>query len=388
MSLFLGNKVADMFHDHFGGNSIVIKSPGRINLIGEHVDYNDGFVLPAAIDKAVYIAMGKKNSNGIRLYSDEYKQHIEVKLSEVRPSKSHPWTNYILGVVDQLKKRGYPIGGFDLVITGDIPLGAGLSSSAAVECATAFGVNELFGLNLHKLDLVKLSQQAEHEFAGVKCGIMDQFASMFGKAGHAIRLDCRSLEYEYIPLTFDGLSFVLFDTQVKHALASTAYNRRREECDEAIALIKRANPQIQSLRDCTLQMVDNALSYEDPILYKRAQFVLCEIDRVVQGCHDLEKKDSKSFGQKMFLSHEGLKVQYEVSCAELDFLIDQVKENQAVIGARMMGGGFGGCTINLVEKPAVDNIVSRLQQAYWNEFKLELKAYPVSVENGTDVVSN
>jgi galactokinase len=380
------HSIREEFASRFGQQAVIVRSPGRINLIGEHTDYNDGFVLPGAIDKAVYVAVQKNSSPIIRLFAGEYNDDAEVGVEALKPSTEKPWTNYILGVVDQLLKAGHTLSGFDLIIHGDIPLGAGLSSSAAVECATAFALNEIFNLGLSRLDMVKISQQAEHEFAGVKCGIMDQFASMFGKKDHVIKLDCRSLEYEYVPVKLQGHSLVLFDTQVKHALASSAYNTRRAECEAAVSLINMEQPQVKSLRDATLDMVKQYVRPAGATLYNRAYYVVSEINRVEEACEDLTRHDLLSVGKKMFATHEGLSRQYEVSCAELDFLCDQVKDNPFVPGARMMGGGFGGCTLNLIATEKIPTVVDAVSQAYRNKFNLELKSYVVNLEEGTGLV--
>lgn len=374
------------FTSYYGGEPTLVKSPGRINLIGEHTDYNDGFVLPAAIDKAVYIAVRKNVDDQIRLFAQEYNDLVETSLCDLRPSEEKPWTNYILGVVDQLKKRGYSLSGFDLVIMGDIPLGAGLSSSAAVECATAFALNEIFSLGVPRLELVKLAQKAEHEFAGVMCGIMDQFASVFGKKDHVIKLDCRSLAYEYVPIKLEGFKLLLFDSQVKHSLASSAYNKRREECEASVELIRKKYPAVQRLRDATPEMVSECVKPVDDILFQRADYIVNEVIRVPLACDDLMNNNIHAFGQKMFATHQGLSKQYEVSCPELDFLVDQVKSHPSVLGARMMGGGFGGCTINIIEESAVPEVINSLTHVYNDAFKINLKAYQVSPEDGTSIV--
>lgn len=373
------------FNRHFGGDPIVVKSPGRINLIGEHTDYNQGFVLPAAIDKAVYVAVRKNEDNQIRLFAQAYDDFEEITVDDLKPSVVKPWTNYILGVVDQLKKRGQALTGFELIITGDIPLGAGLSSSAAVECATAFALNEIFDLKLSRLELVKLAQKAEHEFAGVMCGIMDQFASVFGKKDHVIKLDCRSLEYEYVPLKLDGLNLVLFDSQVKHSLASSAYNKRREACEASVELIRKRYPAVQSLRDATPEMVYECVKPVDEVLFQRANYVVQEIIRVPLACNDLMENNIKAFGTKMFATHHGLSKHYEVSCPELDFLVDQVQHIPSVLGARMMGGGFGGCTLNIIEESATPAVVDSLTRSYFDAFAIDLKTYLVSLEDGTHI---
>jgi galactokinase len=379
--------VSNEFGNRFGGYPIIVRSPGRINLIGEHTDYNEGYVLPGAIDKAVYVAVGNNNSDRINLFAIEYNEVVAIRLEEVRPSAEHPWTNYILGVVDQLSKRGCVISGFNLVIAGDIPLGAGLSSSAAVECATALALNHLFGLKISKLDLVKLSQKAEHEFAGVKCGIMDQFASMFGKKDHVIKLDCRSLDYEYIQVRMDGYKILLFDTRVKHSLASSEYNTRREECEHALSLIRKNYPNVSSLRDATPEMVEECVKPAGRTFYNRAKFVVDEIERVKKACEDLRCRNLDAFGKEMFATHKGLSELYEVSCEELDFLVDEVSDDPAVLGARMMGGGFGGCTINLIREQVAASLTNRLKEAYKKQFGIDLKSCEVSLEEGTSIVS-
>ena len=255
-------------------NTIIVRSPGRINLIGEHTDYNNGFVLPAAINKAVYVVIEKKAGNSIFLHSVDFNESVEVELADIKPVPGH-WSTYILGVVDQMVKRGYSLGGFKLSIYGDVPLGAGLSSSAAVECAAALALNELFALNIERIDLVKIAQLAEHEFAGVKCGIMDQFASVFGKKDSVIKLDCRSLEYEYFPVNMEGYKIVLLDSQIKHSLASTEYNVRRSQCEEGVTIIKKKFPEVESLRDVSLTMIEECLG-NDEIISKRFRFVVEE----------------------------------------------------------------------------------------------------------------
>src|SRR5215204_5973620 len=248
-------KLKEKFKSLFNSESLLIRSPGRVNIIGEHTDYNEGFVLPAAIDKAIYIAIGKRDDDIIHLYAQDYEQSHEVTLNTVAPSDKH-WPNYILGIVDQLQKRGYQPGGFNLAIDGDVPLGAGLSSSAAVECATAFALNELFKLGIDKIELVKMAQLAEQTFAKVMVGIMDQFTSMFGKKDHVIKLDCRSLEYEYVPFKLAGIKILLLNTNVKHSLASSEYNTRRKECEQGVAWVKEFEPAVNSLRDTTIAMLD------------------------------------------------------------------------------------------------------------------------------------
>ncbi|MBX2967602.1 MAG: galactokinase [Cyclobacteriaceae bacterium] len=382
----LTQHIRNTFIHRFGAEPIIVRSPGRINLIGEHTDYNDGLVLPAAIDKAVYVAVKENPHNVMRLVSDEYKDVVEVPVANLAPSSAKPWTNYIVGVADQFQKRGFKVGGFDLVIAGDVPLGAGLSSSAAVECATAYALNEIFAYGLERLELVKLAQLAEHEFAGVKCGIMDQFASVFGKNDHLIKLDCRSLEYTYIPIDLTGYKLILFDSCVKHSLASSAYNTRREECESGLRMIQYYYPEVKSLRDATLEQVVECIKPVDQTVYKRCVYVVMEINRVELACEDLLRHDLASFGQRMFQTHAGLSCEYEVSCAELDFLVDQVKHFPSVIGARMMGGGFGGCTINLIAEDSVNQVTEAVTQSYQQKFAVAPRVYEVAPSAGTAVL--
>ena len=360
----------------------MVRSPGRVNLIGEHTDYNEGFVLPAAINKEIFFAIAPNGTNSLRAYSYNLEEHAEFDLGDVQRSEI-AWANYLLGVVAQLQRAKHQVEGFDLVFGGNIPIGAGLSSSAAVECGMAFGLNEIFRFGIDKLTLVKMAQKAEHEYALVMCGIMDQFASMFGKRDHAIKLDCRSLEYEYYHLAMEQYRIVLCDTQVKHSLASSAYNTRRQECEAGVAILHRHYPGVLSLRDATLDMLARHRQEFDPVVYRRCTYVVSENNRVEAACADLAKDDMKAFGQKMYASHEGLQHDYEVSCPELDFLVDQARESDAVLGARMMGGGFGGCTINLVRVDAIDAFVQQMEQAYQQRFGITLKTYIAEIVDGS-----
>jgi len=376
--------IVERFTGMYHSKPVVFRSPGRINLIGEHTDYNDGFVLPAAIDKAVYVAVNKRNDDEIHLYSQEFDEIYKTVLSKIHPVKG--WPDYVLGVIYQLQKRGVISGGFNMVLEGDIPIGAGLSSSAAVECATAYALNDLFQCNIERMTLVKMAQKAEHEFAGVQCGIMDQFASMFGKKEHVIRLDCRTLEYEYFPFKMDAVKIVLLDTKVKHSLASSEYNVRRLQCEEGVLIIRQKYPSVKNLRDVTVSMLEDCLA-EESIVYKRCRYVVEENLRLQAACRDLLNDNLEAFGKKMYQTHQGLSKWYEVSCKELDFLVDAVKNEEAVLGARMMGGGFGGCTINLVKKDTVESVIQKVSAAYQEKMQKELKAYVVQIEGGTSKIN-
>ena len=371
---------------HVQQHSIITRSPGRINLIGEHTDYNEVYVLPAAIDKAAYLSLTPRQDQTIVLHALDLGEVFRVPMGEIKKIPGS-WTNYILGVVDQFIQRGIAVPGFEAALVADIPLGAGLSSSAAVECATAMALNEWLATGLDKLTLVKMSQMAEHAYAGVQCGIMDQFASMFGKKDHVIRLDCRSLQYEYVPFLTKGIRIVLMDTQIKHSLASSEYNTRRQQCDLGVSLIRKHHPEVSSLRDVTREMLDEFVLQKDPLIYHRCQYVVEENGRLLEACEDLRKGDLRSFGSKLFVTHEGLSHLYQVSCEELDFLVDHVRNNPSVLGARMMGGGFGGCTLNLVREEAVDELIHSASRAYLDFSGQELKAYVASIEDGTSRIS-
>jgi len=385
MTQTLRDTVYEKFRSLFTDAPLLVRSPGRVNLIGEHTDYNNGLVLPAAIDKNIVLAIGKRDDNTIQLYSLDQQQGHSTTLNELERSPLL-WPDYLLGVVQQLINRGYALGGFNLVFGGDIPQGAGLSSSAALECATAFALNELFGLGIERLDIALIGQAAENDFVGVKCGLMDQFASVFGRDQRLIKLDCRDFTYEYIPFTNADLRIVLFDTQVKHSLASSAYNERREQCERGVALIREHIPAVESLRDATLEQLERYVKPVDPIVYNRCRYVVSEIQRLQDACEDLRRDDFSGFGKRMFETHDGLQHLYEVSCAELDVLVDAVRDNGAVLGARMMGGGFGGCTINLVQADRVPEVIDSVREIYKEKTGRQLEAYIANISAGTSVI--
>ena len=379
-------RIIKAFRERFSGEPLAFRSPGRINLIGEHTDYNNGFVLPAAINKEIIIVISENQTDNCNFYAIDINESFSFSLNQIQQSPLE-WPNYLAGVVVEFKKRKIPIRGFDLVIGGDIPIGAGLSSSAAVECCLTRALNELFGAGLSVLEMVKLAQKAENNFVGVQCGIMDQFASMMGKADHLIKLDCRSLDYEYYPLHLKEYTILLFDTGVKHSLGSSDYNTRRLECEQGVRAMQKIYPDINSLRDANPYLVDLCLKGKvADNIYWRCKYVVEENLRVQKGCEDLMKNDIPAFGNKMFLTHEGLSQLYEVSCAELDYLVNKAKEDSRIVGARMMGGGFGGCTINIVDKSAINAIRSEFSEAYKNEFVIELKTYPVELSGGTSAI--
>jgi galactokinase len=375
----------DAFRKIFDAEPMLIKSPGRINIIGEHTDYNGGLVMPAAINKAVYVAISKRDDEQIQLYAESYEEKYVGSISAVNKSEK-AWANYILGVVHGLLKRGFELSGFNLYIYGDVPLGAGLSSSAAIECATAFALSELHGLVIPKMDLALIAQKAEHEFAGVNCGIMDQFASVFGQKDYAMMLDCESLEHEYIPLKLEGYKLVLFNTNVQHSLSESAYNKRRAQCEQGVAWVKAQHPEVEYLRDVSPEMLSEYVLPKDAEVYTKCSYVVAEIARVKKAAAALKDGRLAELGKLMFETHEGLSKAYEVSCKELDFLVEQVKEVPEVLGARMMGGGFGGCTINIVKDEAIDKLTAKLTQLYHEQFGLNLSTYVVETGNGSQVV--
>lgn len=373
-------KIRDKFQELFNTEGAVFASPGRINLIGEHTDYNGGFVVPGAIDKGM-IAEIKPNGTGkVRAFSIDLNDYAEFGLNEDDAPKTS-WARYIFGVCREIIKRGGQIQGFDTVFAGDVPLGAGMSSSAALESTYAFALNELFSLGIDKFELAKIGQSTEHNYCGVNCGIMDQFASVFGKEGSLIRLDCRSLEYKYFPFNPVGYKLVLLDSVVKHELASSAYNKRRQSCENAAAAIRRNHPEVEFLRDATMGMLNEVkgdISAED---YMRAEYVIEEVQRVLDVCEALEKGDYETVGQKMYETHHGMSKLYEVSCEELDFLNDVAKKC-GVTGSRVMGGGFGGCTINLVKDELHDAFIKEAFESYTKKFGHEPKVYEVVISDG------
>jgi galactokinase len=384
----IATRLAVAFKEAFDSliDPIIVLSPGRVNIIGEHTDYNDGFVLPAAIDKAAYIAIALRDDDEIHLLALDLNETFLISIKDLKPVGDISWPNYIIGVVAQFAKKSIPLKGFNAILTSDVPIGAGLSSSAAVECATVFALNELLQSNLSKIEMIQMAQKAEHEYTGVMCGIMDQFASVMGRKDHVIKLDCHSLEYEYVPFKLDGIKILLLNTNVKHSLASSEYNTRREECEQAVAWINEHRPEVKSLRDASEDMLDKYVVPKNRLIDQRSRFIVQEINRLQEGCKDLTNGDINALGKKMFATHDGLSNMYGVSCKELDYLVDFVRNNDAVIGARMMGGGFGGCTINLVKEDTIEQLVKQIQPAYEETMGLHLDYYIASIEDGTKII--
>ena len=374
------------FRSAFGPELLVVRSPGRVNLIGEHTDYNDGFVLPAAVDRAITLAIAPNGGSRYRLLAVDLDRECEASPPVERPPE-RGWSDYLLGVVAGLARRGLEVPGFDCAFGGDIPIGAGMSSSAAIAAGLAFALDRAFALKLDRVSLARLAQQAEHEFAGVRCGIMDQFVNLHGAAGHALRLDCRSLAFALVRLPFDDVRIVLCDTGVKHALAGSEYNLRRRQCEAGVAALRRHDPAIRSLRDVGRDLLEGHRDELDPVVYRRCRFVLEENERLLAGCTDLVRGDLAAFGERMAGSHAGLRDDYEVSCAELDALVEIARAQPGALGARMMGGGFGGCTVNLVRAGSVAAFVDAVTAEYRRRLGRETRVFTTQTAAGTALVT-
>ncbi len=372
------------FTRRYGREPFIVASPGRINLIGEHTDYNKGFVLPAAIDKRIYAAIAKNGTGSVNVFARQLNAHATFSVRDHQ--KREGWINYLIGVTYFLQQTGGYVEGIDVIIDGDVPVGAGMSSSAALCSAYGFALNEMFGLDFSRMELALVGQRTEHEFAGVKCGIMDQFASLHGKKGYAIKLDCRSMEYEYVPFDFPDYRIVLVNTMVSHSLAGTEYNLRRQQCEEGVALLKKYDPDIESLRDVTYELLVQHWKEFNTTVYDRCTYVVNENQRLLAACDALRRGDLSGLGEMMFASHKGLSKRYEVSCKELDFLVEFAKKTEGVIGARMMGGGFGGCTINIVRADSVDEFSKEIKRAYLDRFQADPHVYVMQMEDGTKTV--
>jgi galactokinase len=385
MNTTIAQKVKTAFHDKYGGEPTMIYSPGRINFIGEHIDYNDGFVMPAAIDKGIFFAVAKNNSTRFNFFSVDYEEAISVELDDV--AEQDTWKNYVLSVVNQFKLGGKNIGGIDCVFGGDVPLGAGLSSSAALEGGVSFALNDFFNTGLNRKELALLGQQAEWDYPGVKCGIMDQYANMNGKKDQVILLDTRSIEHKYFPLQLQDYNIILINCMVHHELSSSEYNVRRQECEQGLEILK-TEKGIQSFRDAKPEDIEALKNKMNEKVYMRCRYVVEEIGRTLQAATLLEKNDLQGFGQLMFETHAGLSKLYEVSVPELDFLADLAEKSDAVIGSRLMGGGFGGCTINLIKKEQLSDFIETALQAYKQQFGIEAQVYEVHTEDGTHVIHN
>lgn len=361
----------------------IFLSPGRINIIGEHIDYNDGFVLPAAINKYICFAVSQNNSSVFNLVAMDLQDEYSFYASQPIQPIDKTWANYILGVIHQIKEKGHQLTGLDIVFSSTIPMGAGLSSSAALECGVGYALNHLFQLGMSKEEIALIGQQSEHQFVGVNCGIMDQFASVFGAKNKVIKLDCNTLEYEYYNANLSQHALVLLDSRVKHTHLTSGYNTRRQEVEKGMSIIKSIFPQVNTFRDCTLEMIQSIQSQLGDTIFNRCLFVVKEIQRVKDAAMALQHNQLDQLGSLMFETHEGLSREYEVSCPELDMLVATAKNTEGIIGSRMMGGGFGGCTINLVKKGFEKNIIQTISKEYQHTFGIELFPYEVEISDGT-----
>jgi galactokinase len=385
MNEILIQDTSDFFKEKYGNvPTEIVLSPGRINIIGEHIDYNDGYVLPAAIDKIICFTFNKNNSDTANIQAIDLKESIVIDVTKEEIVSEIVWTNYLRGVLFQLKLKGHKIGGFNCAFSSNIPIGSGLSSSAALECGFLFGINEMFNLGIKPIDMALMGQSAEH-WVGINCGIMDQFSSVMGLENKVIKIDCRTLDYTYHDADFVDYSLILLDSNVSHSLYTSEYNNRRIECDEGLSIINDNHPEINSFRDCNEELLIGLKSKMTENVFKRSLYAVKEIKRVIQACAALDKGDIKTLGELMFETHQGLSKDYEVSCAELDYLVDLAKAEEDIIGSRLMGGGFGGCTITLVKKGSENAIKEKFTKLYAAQFNIELKIYDVKISNGTSL---
>lgn len=374
-------KLTAIYQAEFGSLPRVFAAPGRVNLIGEHTDYNEGYVLPAAIDASAWLAIGPAEQNMGRWISVDFSSTAEIDFSNIA---RHPktWVNYLMGVVDQFMQAGIKVPAFHAVLSSEVPIGAGLSSSAALESAMAVALNNLTGAGFSPMELARIAQRAENQFIGLQCGIMDMFASIHGRKDHVMRIDCRDLSSEYFPLALGDYRIVLMDTGVKHSLASSEYNLRRQQCEAGVAVVSSTHPHVKSLRDIDIALLRLFEDQMDPMVYQRCAYVVAENERVLATCAALQTGDLAAVGKYMFASHAGLKHQYEVSCPELDLLVDLVRNDPGVLGSRMMGGGFGGCTISIVHKDAVSRLAAAIGPIYHHRTGKEMQLHEVVTGDG------
>ena len=378
-------RVLAAFRESFGKEAAFVRSPGRVNLIGEHTDHNLGFVLPAAVDKYIHLAIGLRDDQRLRFLALDKAETYAGSLEEIRSSAAQ-WPNYLLGVLSEFRHLGWELQGVDCAFGGDIPIGCGLSSSAALEGGFAFGLNELMGFGMDRVALAQLSQRSENRFVGVNCGIMDPFASLMGRAQKLIRLDCRDLSYEYVPFERDDIRIVLCDSQVRRSLTGSEYNIRRAQCEQGAAILRAHTPTIRSLRDASLADLEAHRTEFSPEIFRRCAYVIAENQRVLSACDALEQGDLKVFGAAMNATHAGLAFGYEVSCPELDVLAETAQSLPGVLGARMMGAGFGGCTINLVEAEALASFETSMGAVYRSRLGKEPIIHVCNLRGGTECI--
>ena len=358
-------------------------APGRINIIGEHVDYSDGFVLPAAIDKHICFAVKKLDDSEIcTFFAKDFNDSFSFNVTEKQTPVSQTWVNYLLGIFNEIQESRKEIGGLEIAFSSTIPMGSGLSSSAALECGFAYILNELFDLNLTKKELALIGQKSEHTFVGVKCGIMDQFSSVFGKEHQVIMLDCNSLEHQYFEANIEGYSLVLFDSSMKHTHLTSGYNDRRNDVDNGKKILWEKFPEIEKFRDFTIEMLDEARVEMGETSYKRCFYLLKEIKRVEKAAKALSEGDTEYLGKLLNETHSGLSTEFEVSCDELDFMVEETLKENGVLGSRIMGGGFGGCSINLIKDENVDSVIENISAKYKTAFNIEMKVYRVKISDG------
>jgi galactokinase len=373
--------VKNQFVKHYGAGASLYTSPGRVNLIGEHTDYNMGFVLPGAVDKGIYAAIKPASGTASRIYSVDYDSEISIDLAGATAPEPQ-WAKYIYGVAQEMAKRGKKVGAIDAVFGGNVPLGAGMSSSAALESTFAFAFNDMFGLGFSLAELAVIGQMTEHNYVGVRCGIMDQFISLHGRKGQVLKLDCRTLEFEYKPFNPTGYRLVLVDSMVKHNLSGGEYNERREQCEKGVEIIAAHHPEVRSLRDTDLATLNKYKGEMPEIVYRRCLYVVEEIKRLLDGCDDLDAGRYDAFGAKMFATHDGLSQLYNVSTPELDFIVDAAKAYDGVVGARLMGGGFGGCVIHLMKESVADAYLADVQSKFQSKFGLTPRIIDVVISDG------
>ena len=384
MTLFAENVVKE-FQEIFHQQPQLFYSPGRINLIGEHIDYNNGFVMPGAIDKGIWYAVAPNDSNNMHVYSLDMDEELKISLNDIH--KIQGWQNYILGVIDQLQKRNYSFTGFNAVFGGNIPIGGGMSSSAAVECGLAVALNTIFNLKINRVDIALICQKAEHTFPGVMVGIMDQFANMMGAKDHVLLLDCDTLQYETLPFNMKDYSIVLINTKVHHELAGGEYNKRRKQCEEGLRLLTSKYSGTHNFRDIKPQQVEEQKDSLAEEVYMRCLYVTQEIERTQQAAKFLKSGNMEGFGKLMYQTHEGLSKLYNVSCPELDFLVEEAKHFPEIIGSRLMGGGFGGCTINIIQKDHVNPVTGKIMEKYKKQFNIDSEMYVVALSDGTHEIN-